>query len=420
MRRLLMIARREYLSYLKTPGFWISLCVAPLVIGFATLGGTRAVQSTAPPPRLAVVDLSHSGFDQALEPALEGPDPLARIAPAPPRAADARSPEQASQAMREAMAGPRPSLDAGVVVSGAPAQLRLDVWSRDIGDPGLAGTIQAVAAARMRQARLGAQGVSPEVLRQLDQAAPEVRRFSPKSSGPMSFKDQAPGLAAMASAFVLWMSVVTGAGILLNSVIEEKSGRILEVLMSSASIPEILGGKILGVAALSATVLAVWGALGLGVMLKGSPGQLGQVLGALSAHGLIVYFALFFIGGYLMYASVFAAIGAFCETTREAQTLLGPLMILLSVPILFLTTAVQRPDAPVVAALSFVPPFTPFLMTARIASGLPAWQAIAGLLEMGVTASVVVWLCGRAFQAGALSGGGLDLKRLVGSALRRR
>ena len=190
--------------------------------------------------------------------------------------------------------------------------------------------------------------------------------------------------------------------------------------MSSASIPVILGGKILGVAALSATVLAVWGALGLGVMLKGSPGQLGQVLGTLSAHGLIVYFALFFIGGYLMYASVFAAIGAFCETTREAQTLLGPLMILLSVPILFLTTAVQRPDAPVIAALSFVPPFTPFLMTARIASGLPAWQAIAGLLEMGVTASVVVWLCGRAFQAGALSGGGLDLKRLIGGALYRR
>ena len=415
-----MIARREYFSYLKTPGFWISLCVAPLVIGFATLGGARAVQSTAPPPRLAVVDFSHSGFAQALRPALEGPEPLARVVPAPAGAEDARAPEQASQAMRTALTGSHPALDAGVVVSGPPAQLRLDVWSRDIGDPGLTGTLQAVAAARMRQARLGAQGVSPELLRTLDQAAPEVRRFSPKSSGEVSFKDQAPGLAAFASAFVLWMSVVTGAGILLNSVIEEKSGRILEVLMSSASIPEILGGKILGVAGLTGTVLTVWGALGAAVMLKGSAGQLGQVLGALSAHGLIVYFALFFVGGYLMYASVFAAIGAFCETTREAQTLLGPLMILLSVPILFLTTAVQRPDAPVIAALSFVPPFTPFLMTARIAAGLPAWQAVAGLVEMGVTATVVVWLCGRAFQAGALSGGGLDLRRLVGGALRRR
>ena len=415
-----MIARREYFSYLKTPGFWISLCVAPLVIGFATLGGARAVQSTAPPPRLAVVDLSHSGFAEALKPALEGPEPLARVVAAPPGAGGARAPEQASQAMRAALTGSHPALDAGVVVSGTPTQLRLDVWSRDIGDPGLTGTLQAVAAARMRQARLGAQGVSPDLLRTLDQAAPEVRRFSPKSSGEVSFKDQAPGLAAFASAFVLWMSVVTGAGILLNSVIEEKSGRILEVLMSSASIPEILGGKILGVAGLTGTVLAVWGALGAAVMLKGSAGQLGQVFGALSAHGLIVYFALFFIGGYLMYASVFAAIGAFCETTREAQTLLGPLMILLSVPILFLTTAVQRPDAPVIAALSFVPPFTPFLMTARIAAGLPAWQVLAGLLEMGVTATVVVWLCGRAFQAGALSGGGLDLKRLVGGALRRR
>ncbi len=416
-----MIARREYLSYLKTPGFWISLCIAPLVIGFTMLGGSRAVQSTAPPPRLAIVDLSRSGFADALAPALGGPSPLASIVPAPAAAQAAVSPEQAAKALRAALGGKDGrgrALDAGVIVSGTSSQLRLDVWSRDLGDPGLTGTIQAVAASRMRQARLSAQGVSPVLLRTLDQAAPDVRRYSPRTSGQVSFRDQAPGLAAFGSAFVLWMSVVTGAGILLNSVIEEKSGRILEVLMSSASIPEILGGKILGVAALSATVLGVWGALGLAVMLHGAPGQVQEVLSALSTHGLIVYFVLFFIGGYLMYASLFAAIGAFCETTREAQTLLGPLMIMLSIPILFLTTAVQRPDAPVITALSFVPPFTPFLMTARVAAGLPAWQAVAGLVEIAATAALVVWLCGQAFRAGALSGGGLDLKRLF-RALRR-
>ncbi|MGC1302456.1 MAG: ABC transporter permease, partial [Caulobacteraceae bacterium] len=70
MIRLLKIARREYLSYLRTPGFWISLCVAPLVLGFALLGGPKVLESAAPPPRLAIVDLTRSGFERALRPVL--------------------------------------------------------------------------------------------------------------------------------------------------------------------------------------------------------------------------------------------------------------------------------------------------------------------------------------------------------------
>lgn len=297
----------------------------------------------------------------------------------------------------------------------------MDLWTRDTTASDLAGVIQGAVAERMRANRLAQAGLPTALLRTVDAARPEVRSFSPHArSGAVSFRDRAPAIVAFGSAFVLWMAVVTGAGILLNSVIEEKSGRILEVLMSSASIPEILGGKILGVAGLSGTVLAVWGALGLGALLRSSPQAVGDIAEALTAHGLIIWFVLFFVGGYLMYASIFAAIGAFCETAREAQTLLGPLMILLSVPMLFLTIAERRPEAPMVVLLSWLPPFTPFLMIVRIASGLPLWEAAAGLVTMGATAGAVVWLCGRAFRAGALSGGGkLNLRRLLSAALSR-
>jgi ABC-2 type transport system permease protein len=418
MRRLLLIARREYLSYLKTPGFWISLVVAPLGFGFLAMGGPKALEETAPPPRLAVVDLSHSGVEAAIRPALAGSPPLAQVVAPPPPAQAAASPEQAAQALRPALTA-HDGLDLAVVVSGPPDHTRVDLWTRAAQASELKGVIAAAVADHLRQARLAAAGLPAPLLRQVAQSQPEVRSYSPKAeAGQVSVRDEAPSLIAMGLAFVLWMSVVTGAGILLNSVIEEKSGRILEVLMASASIPDILGGKIAGAAALAFTVLAAWAVIGLAMLAHSAPSLLGVVTTALLGRGLVLWFALFFTGGYLMYAAVFAAIGAFCETSREAQTLIGPLMILLSIPLVFLGVAQTRPDAPVIAWLSWAPPFTPFLMIARIAGGLPLWQALGGLMLMAGTTALVVWLCARAFQAGALSSGRLELRKLVAGMIR--
>ena len=418
MRRLLKIARREYLSYLKTPGFWISLVVAPLGLGFLVAGGPKTLQSAAPPPRLAVVDLTRSGVQAALQLALAGPPPLARIVP-PPAAADAATTaDQAAKALHTSLTTPS-GLDLAVVVSGPAEHTRVDLWTRNAQTSELKGVITAAVADHLRNARLAAAGLPPRLLQSVAADQPEVRSYSPRAqTGRLLMRDEAPSVLAMGLAFVLWMTVVTGAGILLNSVIEEKSGRILEVLMSCATIPEILGGKILGAAGLAATVLAVWAVLGLAVLARTAPGLVGVIVHALAERGLGVWFVLFFAGGYLMYASVFAAIGAFCETTREAQTLIGPLMILLSVPLAFLGVAQTRPDAPVIAALSWLPPFTPFLMIARVAGGMPLWQVGGGLAVMAATTTGVVWLCARAFQAGALSGARLDLRRFIGGMVR--
>jgi len=88
----------------------------------------------------------------------------------------------------------------------------------------------------------------------------------------------------------------------------------------------------------------------------------------------VAYFALYFVGGYLMFATLYVTIGAFCESNREAQTLLGPMMILMSVPMIFMSQAITRPDAPLLQTLSWIPPFTPFMMAARVASDPPIWQ----------------------------------------------
>ncbi len=152
---------------------------------------------------------------------------------------------------------------------------------------------------------------------------------------------------------MLWSLIITGASILLNSVMEEKSNKILEVLLSSASATEILTGKVLGVAMLTLTVLIV---LGRDRRVRADHrrhrSRRRRGVGADGPAGCCPDFLAYMVGGYLMYAVLFAAIGAFCETPRDAQTLMGPIMMVLVVPILVMQMALVNPDAPVVRILS--------------------------------------------------------------------
>ena len=121
-----------------------------------------------------------------------------------------------------------------------------------------------------------------------------------------------------------------------------------------------------------------------------------------------------------MYATLFTTVGAFCETTREAQTLLGPMMILLSVPMVFMSQAMAHPDAPLLQVLSWVPPFTPFLMAARAASGPPLWQVVGtGALLVAVDRAWRCWPRGRAFRAGALSSSRFEPRLFFASLIGR-
>src|SRR5690606_36791585 len=119
--------------------------------------------------------------------------------------------------------------------------------------------------------------------------------------------------------------------------------------------------------------------------------------------GLFVWFLLLLDGGYLMYAVLFAAIGDFCDTPRDAQTMMGPIMMVLIVPILVMQMAIRTPDAMVVKVISRIPPFTPFVMAARAPSGPPLMELIGALIGMLLLAALIIWVADRAFRAGALS-----------------
>lgn len=420
MNRLLRIAWREYVAYVRTLGFWLSMILMPVGL-FVAAGAPMLLERSAPIQTLAVVDLSGHGFERILKPRLEMVGPSGKpqaIIVAPPVAIT--DPRAASAALRPYLLGERTlpggrKLDAVAIVHGHGEAVAVDYWSAAVADRSLQEAVTGVVTKAMRGERLKATGLGPAEIQALDSLGPKVTAFSPKAAkGEVSLRDRLPGIVGFAMGMMLWSVIFTGAGILLNSIIEEKSSRILEVLLSSASAPEIMFGKILGAAGVTATVLAVWAALGGSALVAANPEIARDVFAVLMAKGLIFYFAFYLLGGYLMYASLFIAVGAFCETTREAQTMLGPVMIILTIPIIFMAQAITRPDSPMLAALSWVPPFTPFIMAARAAGEPPLWQVVGTGLMMAAMTALVIWIAGKAFRTGALSTGRIGFRGLIG------
>lgn len=480
MSRILLIARREFLAYAKTVGFWLSLLAFPL---FAVLGGAIPVlMKHAEPVREAVIideTPAGSGLAAAVRQALEAERGRADIAAlrmaavpeagtaggdrvrqaaeqggfdaglevlekeAPRAAAGFKTPKRAFELVEApadlAAAAPGEARDAlarRYVSEDAPEGQKLNavvfltetdgkpaarVWTGRATDDVVEGAVRDALRSANRSRVFVASGIDPAVVADTERFRPEVAVFSPRaaSGGEVSFRDKLPVVVGLMVGFILWSLIITGASILLNSVMEEKSNKILEVLLSSASATEILAGKVLGVALLTLAVLGAWGGIGAIGLVAALPDVARDVGSVLLTNGLFVYFLLFLVGGYLMYAVLFAAVGAFCDTPRDAQTLMGPIMMVLVAPLLVMQMAIRTPDATVVKVMSLIPPFTPFVMAARAPSGPPLIEIIGGLIGMFLFAAVMVWAAGRAFRAGALSDVKLSWKSFMGAVAGR-
>lgn len=461
MKRTLLIARREFAAYARTVGFWLSLLAFPL---FAVLGGAVPILMKSSEPMREVVVLDEgpqatglaASVQTALEQERERREQRRREAEAEAGKAGGQTGAAAAGAALSQLGGLRmrivaPPADLAAAAPGAAREelarrylgdevaeeqqldsvVLLDriegkpsarVWTRRATDDTVEEFVERALKDANRREVFQSAGIDLAVVEATNRFEPEVTALSPKSAsgGEVSFRDQLPRIIGLASGFLLWSLIITGASILLNSVMEEKSNKILEVLLSSASATEILTGKVLGVAMLTLTVLLAWGGIGAFGLIAGLPQYAPMVAEVLLDGGLIWYFLVFAVGGYLMYAVLFAAIGAFCETPRDAQTLMGPIMMVLVVPLLIMQMALQTPDAPLVRIMSLIPFFTPFVMSARAPSEPPLIEIVGSIAGMFAFALLMVWLAGRAFRAGALSDVKLSWKAFASAIGRGR
>ena len=196
---------------------------------------------------------------------------------------------------------------------------------------------------------------------------------------------------------LLVFGVTIGAQTLMTSTVEEKSSRVIEVLLSAVSPLELMAGKVLGQMAVSLLVLALY--IGIGVLMLSSFAMLG-----LLDPILIVYLVIFFLITYFLFASVFGAIGAAVTEMREAQALVTPVMLLLMVPWLLAAPVARDPNSTLALALSFIPPVNTLAMMIRMASTSPPpfWQV---WLSIGVglaAACAVTWAASKIFRVGLL------------------
>lgn len=233
--------------------------------------------------------------------------------------------------------------------------------------------------------------------------------------------------------FVLYFFLVIYGSIVMQSIIEEKSSRILEVLVSTVRPFEMMMGKILGVALVAATQIVVWGVLivlmsavlvpalmpddilasveavkgGADVMAMASSGVDVEMVAAISSitntgyiAKLVVLMLVFMVGGFLLYAAMYAAVGASVDTAQDAQQLTTPITIPIILAFIILTMVMNDPNSPLVVWCSMIPFTSPIVMMGRIPSGIPAWEIALSIALLYATFIVMVWFAGKIYRVG--------------------
>ena len=213
---------------------------------------------------------------------------------------------------------------------------------------------------------------------------------------------QAMFFAVFAMVMLLYTAVIFYGVSVMRAVLEEKNSRVMEVLLSSATSTELMAGKLIGVGAVGLTQIGIWIVM---AAVYAFPALAASVsTGEIRIPPLtLAAFALFFLLGYLLYSSVYAAIGAIITSEQEGQQLQFIILLPLIISIFMMGPVMRAPDAPIAVWTSMVPFFSPVLMYLRIAVQTPPlWQIALSLLLLVATIAGFLFLCARIYRIGIL------------------
>ncbi len=262
------------------------------------------------------------------------------------------------------------------------------------------GLIEDLVQASVARARIESAGMDVATVRDLARAPdPETIRVGKDNAeraegkGAKVFKMMVP----MAFMMLIWMGAFVSANYLLTSTIEEKSNKVMEVLLSAVSPFQLMAGKIIGQAFVGLVMVSMYLALGVAALI------------AFAAADLInwtdlIWFALYYVMAYFMIASIMAAIGSAVNELREAQALMTPAMLVLMIPLMLWLPISDSPNGTLASAASFIPPLIPFVMILRITGGeaIPFWQIPATVI-WGYAAMIgMIWMSSKIFRVGVL------------------
>jgi ABC-2 type transport system permease protein len=432
MKKMFAIMKREYLQAVKKKAFIIMTLLFPFLMAalmvvpglimakgmgkkrIAIIDGTGKLQAAYSRPN--ETEKTNQTPEQEARSALAGrrrPDIPSQMVIEYVNQAGATDADTAAKPYLERLTRDDDAVDKLEGVFVIPAQAITDqdtpltYFSRSSTDLMTQERLGKLANKSLQRFRLGANGVNAELvdslLRDLPVDAVQLSRSGDrKTGGELNFV-----VAFIFGALLMLPSLVYGQETM-RGIVQEKSDRVVEVLVSSVSPRQLLTGKILGIAAVGLTQIFVWLAM---IGLVGAYGAATAAMAGVNLSQFIrpmvfVYFFVFFILAYLTYVCIYAIAGAVCNSEKEAQQFVMPLMMLMMTPWFLMMPIVLNPDAPFAVGFSLAPVFGPITMFVRtLVAEPPFWHVLVSIVMSVATIAAFFWITAKIFRVGILSYG---------------
>ncbi len=397
LRKVRAIIRREYVEHIRRKAFWIFTILMPVawIVFFAVSIFTQTRASGV--RRIAVIDPTGRYFEP-LRNAITHSEDAARFeltnAPVPAAGIDAQRADLRKRIEAKKLDGYL-LLDPNSIASG-----KVAYRASSVSDFTYQEHLERHLNDVLLRDRLLARGIPPAA----------VAEFEKKTSIDARRVDEKETKIGVQFVFFmfLYITLIQYGMYNLRGVIEEKSNRIVEIVISSVRPTELMLGKVVGIGLVGLTQYAIWSVLAMNLALLSGSG-LAAALGFANATiptvpmSTLAYFVLFFILGYFFYASIYTAIGAPFNTDQEAQQLaMIPTIMIVSIWA-FWGVIVNNPNSTLATVLSMIPPLTPMVMFFRVTlAPVPGWQVVLATAIMLVSIVAMSWLAGKIYRVGIL------------------
>jgi ABC-2 type transport system permease protein len=408
VRDVLLVLRREFRERVASKSFVIGTLVFPLImvglIMLPRLVGSRGTERT-----LAVVNDGPPAVGEAFAAALGAAPASAdentyKVIPLPGPSSKVRDSLNARVEAKEIdgyVVLPADVLESGTLVFRA----------RNVGSFAVMRELRSAGTRAVQSERLKTAGISPSAVAALI-APVRVDEARITSRGEERGGALSTFLAAYVVAFLIYLMTTLYGVAVMRSVLEEKTNRIAEVLMSTIRASHLIAGKIIGVGSAAVAQVLIW--IVIMAILVTQSERLGDrfalpesVLQALRVEPLTgVLLFLFFLLGFFLYASIFATVGAAVTSEQEAQSVQFLALLPLISPLLFLESILNAPLGPIATTLGIVPFTAPIAMPMRMASTpVPGVEIVASLALLVCGIAVIAWMAGKVYRVGILSTG---------------
>ncbi len=397
------ILKREYSSRIRTKGFWIATALFPLLtLGFTMLPRFLAERTKSSPEAIRVVDVNGDFF-----PVLQGVlDSREESSDEPPIELEPINGRSLAEIQRELNDEAQKGVIQGylIVDDSGLEESEIVYYARNPSSAITSDSMRAALREAMTKYRLTQLGVSGEAI---DAAVKRVGFDVRKATNDP--RDQASGISSffmsIALAMFIYFTLIFYGVHILRGVLEEKSTRIVEIIVSSVRPFELMMGKILGIGAVGLTQIAIWATFAIvlsapqvGALLSVAPEAMPRI-----STSALVFFPVYFVLGYFLYATIYAGIGSMFNSDEDAQQMVSFATMLLIIPMMLLMPVIKNPNGGLATGLSLFPFFTPILMYLRITIQTPpAWQIALSIGIMLVTILIMIWLVSKIYRIGIL------------------